>query len=105
MGVDGDICNRVNISKKKSAIHYLLNCIKAVFNYKRYTLKAKIDGEEHIIKIGQTRKTFKDRLGSYNCGCVNNWRTASTTNLKLKQSLVATRQNIELYIFARNKKI
>ena len=50
MGVDGDICNRVNISKKKSAIHYLLNCIKAVFNYKRYTLKAKIDGEEHTFE-------------------------------------------------------
>lgn len=50
MGVDGDICNRVNISKKKSAIHYLLNCIKAVFNYNKYTLTAKIDGEEHTFE-------------------------------------------------------
>lgn len=50
MGVDGDICNRVNISKKKSAIHYLINCIKAVFGFKKFTLKAKIDGEEHTFE-------------------------------------------------------
>ena len=46
MGVDGDICQRVNKSKKKSAIHYLINCIKAVFNFKRFILKVKIGEEE-----------------------------------------------------------
>jgi len=50
MGVDGDICNRVNISKKKSAIHYLINCIKAVFGFDRFTLKANIDGTEHTFE-------------------------------------------------------
>lgn len=50
IGVDGDICNRVNISKKKSAIHYLINCIKAVFGFKRFTLTAKIDGEEKVFE-------------------------------------------------------
>lgn len=64
-----------------------------------YLMTCKIDGDERIIKIGQTRKTFKERLGSYNCGCVYNWRTASTTNLKLKQSMVATRQDIQLYLY------
>ena len=38
IGVDGDICNRVNVSKKKSAIHYLFNCLKAVLKFKKFTL-------------------------------------------------------------------
>ncbi len=46
IGVDGDICNRVNISKKKSAIHYLYNCLKAVLSFKRFTLEAVIDGKK-----------------------------------------------------------
>ena len=50
MGVDGDICNRVNISKKKSALHYLLNCIKAVFSFEKFTLTANVDGEEHTFE-------------------------------------------------------
>lgn len=50
MGVDGDICERVNKSKKKSAIHYLINCIKAVFSFKRFTLNARIDGVEHTFE-------------------------------------------------------
>ena len=50
IGVDGDICNRVNASKRKSAIHYLFNCLKAVLNFKRFTLTAKIDGVEHVFK-------------------------------------------------------
>lgn len=50
IGVDGDICNRVNISKKKSAIHYLINCIKAVFGFEKFTLTAKIDGVEHVFE-------------------------------------------------------
>ena len=50
MGVDGDICDRVNKSKKKSSIHYLLNCIKAVFKFKRFTLEAKIDGKEMVFE-------------------------------------------------------
>lgn len=64
-----------------------------------YLMTCVVNGVERIIKIGQTRNTFKNRLGSYNCGCVTNWRTASTTNIKLKQSMVTTRQKIELYLF------
>ena len=37
MGVDGDI-------------HYLINCIKAVFGFDRFTLKANIDGTEHTFE-------------------------------------------------------
>ena len=50
IGVDGDICNRVNLSKKKSAVHYLLNCLKAVLNFNRFTLNAKIDGKDYEFK-------------------------------------------------------
>lgn len=64
-----------------------------------YLMTCTIDGIEYIIKIGQTRNTFKDRLGSYNCGCVTNWRTASTTNIKLKQSMVTTRIDVNLYLY------
>nr|WP_321431409.1 hypothetical protein [uncultured Campylobacter sp.] len=64
-----------------------------------YILTCKIDNKEHIIKIGQTRKTFEERLTSYNCGCVYNWRTASTTNIKIKQSMVATRKTFNLYLY------
>ena len=53
----------------------------------------------YIIKIGQTRKTFQERLTSYNCGNVYNWRTASTTNIKIKQSMVATRAIFNLYLY------
>ena len=84
------------------AINFVSSEAKKVFNTSlgvAYLMTCKINGVERIIKIGQTRNTFKDRLNSYNCGCVTNWRTASTTNLKLKQSMVATRQQIELYLF------
>ena len=46
MGVDGDICVLVNKSKKKSAIHYLINCLKAVLRFNRFTLNAKFNNEE-----------------------------------------------------------
>ncbi len=89
-------------NEKIEAIDFVSPKAKAVFESSLgvvYLMTCIIDGEEHIIKIGQTRNTFKDRLSSYNCGSVNNWRTASTTNLKLKQSMVTTRQKIELYLF------
>ena len=38
-------------------------------------------------------------FGSYNCGVVNNWRTASTTNIKILQSFVTTRQIFNLYLY------
>jgi len=65
-----------------------------------YIITCLVDGKEHIIKIGQTRKTFKERLGSYNCGVVYNWRTASTTNIKILQSLLASRScgTFKLYL-------
>ena len=64
-----------------------------------YILTCYIENKEHIIKFGQSRTTFKKRLGSYNCGVVNNWRTASTTNIKMLQSLVATRATLNLYLY------
>lgn len=70
--------------EKALGVSYLITCV--------------IDNKEHIIKIGSSRTTFKARLGSYNCGVVNNWRTASTTNIKILQSMVATRLEFNLYI-------
>lgn len=64
-----------------------------------YIITCEIDNKEHIVKFGQSRTTFKKRLGSYNCGVVNNWRTASTTNIKILQSLVATRAIFNLYLY------
>jgi hypothetical protein len=64
-----------------------------------YMLTCVIEGNEHIIKIGCSRTTFKKRLGSYNCGTANNWRTASTTNIKILQSFVATRATFKLYLY------
>ena len=46
MGVDGDICERTNKSKRKGAINYFYNCLRAVLSFKKYTLNIKIDGEE-----------------------------------------------------------
>ena len=73
------------IFKKSLGVAYLITCI--------------INKNEHIIKIGQTRTTFEKRLQSYNCGCVYNWRTASTTNIKMLQSMLTTRLNFNLYIY------
>lgn len=64
-----------------------------------YIITCEIDNKEHIVKFGQSRTTFKKRLGFYNCGVVNNWRTASTTNIKILQSLVATRAIFNLYLY------
>ena len=64
-----------------------------------YIITCCVKGKEHIIKIGQTRKTFKERLGSYNCGVAYNWIQASTTNIKMLQSLLATRLVYKLYIY------
>lgn len=63
-----------------------------------YIITCPINGKEHIIKIGNSRNTFKNRLGSYNCGVITNIRTASTTNLKILQSFVATRKEFNLYL-------
>lgn len=78
-----------NIFEKSLGVSYLLTCV--------------IDEKEHIIKIGSSRTTFKKRLGSYNCGVVNNWRTASTTNIKILQSMVTTRKALNLYIYDCSK--
>ncbi len=63
-----------------------------------YMITCPIDGKEYIVKFGQSRTTFEKRLGSYNCGIAFNWRTASTTNIKILQSLVATRLPFHLYL-------
>ena len=53
-----------------------------------YMLTGVVNGKEYIIKIGESRKTAKERLASYNCGAIINWRTASTTNIKILQSFI-----------------
>ena len=76
--------------------------MKRIFNYSMgtvYIFTCPYEGKEYIIKIGQTRTTFKTRLSSYNCGVVNNWRTASTTNIKILQSMVSTGLDFKLYIY------
>ena len=74
-----------DIFDKSLGVSYLLTCV--------------VEGKEHIIKIGSSRTTFKKRLGSYNCGVVNNWRTASTTNIKILRSMVTTRKDLNLYLY------
>ncbi len=84
------------------AIDFANHNAKQIFNNSlgiSYILTCPINNNEHIIKIGQTRTPFKARLNSYNCGSVYNWRTASTTNIKIKQSMVTTRQIFNLYIY------
>lgn len=63
-----------------------------------YIITCPIKDKEYVIKIGNSRNTFKDRLSSYNCGVITNIRTASTTNLKILQSFVATRKEFNLYL-------
>jgi hypothetical protein len=64
-----------------------------------YIITCVIGGKEHIVKFGQTRTPFSARLGSYNCGVINNLRTASTTNIKILQSFVACKVPFNLYLY------
>ena len=68
-----------------------------------YIITSIIDSDEYIIKIGSSRTTPKARLASYNCGVTFNWRTASTTNIKILQSLLLTRLNYKFYILPSDK--
>lgn len=77
--------NAKSIFKDKLGVSYLITC--------------EIEGKEYVIKIGSSRTSFKKRLGSYNCGVANNWRTASTTNIKILQSMVTTRLDFKLYLY------
>lgn len=65
-----------------------------------YILTCQIDSKEYIIKIGSSRNTFNNRLDSYNCGTVTNRKSgsASTTNYRILQSLVATKKEFNLYL-------
>lgn len=94
--------DNIRINEKISPIEFASQEAERTFNQSlgvSYLLTCVIDGKEHIIKIGSSRTTFKQRLGSYNCGVVNNWRTASTTNIKILQSMVTNRINLNLYLF------
>ncbi len=64
-----------------------------------YVLTCVINNHEYIVKFGSTRTPFKARLGSYNCGVINNLRTASTTNIKILQSFVACNTSFKLYFY------
>ena len=89
-------------NEKIIAYDFVDNKTENIFNQSlgvSYLITAIIDNKEHIIKIGETRTTFKQRLGSYNCGVVYNWRTASTTNIKMLQSMLATRLEYNLYLY------
>lgn len=93
--------NGKRTNEKIKTFNFESNDAENVFNNSMgivYIFTAAIDNKEYIVKIGQSRTTFKSRLGSYNCGCVNNWRTASTTNIKILQSFLNTRINYKLYI-------
>lgn len=98
--IDGNKLKRSN--EKIQVVEFASTDAKNIFNNSlgsAYMLTALIDNDEYIIKFGQTRTSFKKRLGSYNCGTVNAWRTASTTNIKMLQSMVTTRATFKLYIY------
>lgn len=98
--IDGDKLKRSN--EKIQVVEFASPEAKKIFNNAlglAYMLTAVIEDNEYIIKFGQTRTSFKKRLGSYNCGTVNAWRTASTTNIKMLQSMVTTRAVFKLYIY------
>lgn len=97
-----DKSDRKRKNEKIIADHFYGNEEKDIFENSMgvaYMITCTLNGKEHIIKFGQTRTPFKARLGSYNCGVVNNWRTASTTNIKILQSMVTTRQVFNLYLY------
>jgi hypothetical protein len=82
------------INEKIFAVDFVNDTQKEIFNKHlgvTYMLTCKIENAEYIVKFGSSRTPFVKRLGSYNCGVLNNWRTASTTNIKILQSLVACR--------------
>lgn len=95
------LINGKRVNEKIIATDFQSQKAKMIFNSSLgvvYIMTALIGEVEFIVKIGQSRTTFKSRLGSYNCGCVNNWRTASTTNIKILQSFLNTRLIFKLYI-------
>lgn len=96
------IIENTRTNEKIEASNFADDQMKTVFKKSlgvAYIITCSIDDKEHIIKIGQSRTPFEKRLGSYNCGTAYNWRTASTTNIKMLQSMVATRQTFKLYIY------
>lgn len=97
-----EIKNDKRRNEKILAIDFVNRDARNVFDNSlgvAYIITCTLDNREYIIKFGQSRTTFKKRLGSYNCGVVNNWRTASTTNIKMLQSMVSTRLIFNLYLF------
>lgn len=76
-----------DIINKKEGIAYILTCVA--------------DEKEYIIKIGETRKTFAERLKSYNCGYLNNIDTASKTNIRIVQTIVAN-QDLTFKIYLKD---
>lgn len=95
------ITNNVRKNEKIIAFDFVDSNAKDLFNKAlgvSYLLTCCIENNEYIIKIGSSRTTFAKRLTSYNCGVVYNWRTASTTNIKILQSMVTTRLTFKLYL-------
>lgn len=73
-----DLCN------KKEGLAYIFVCKKGK--------------KEFVIKIGETRKTFAERLKSYNCGNLNDIDTASKTNIRILQTIVAN-SHLKFYVY------
>lgn len=73
--------------KPKEIVNTLYYATKGVV----YIFTCIIDGDEYLIKIGETGEVMKDRIGSYDCGnALNRFNgTCSTTNYKFKQSLAS----------------
>ena len=89
-------------NEKIEAVNFTSDVSRSIFYQSMgvaYMLTCVIDDKEFIVKLGQTRTAFKQRLASYNCGVINNARTASTTNIKILQSFVAVNRPFKLYIF------
>lgn len=84
-----------NSFKKYIGVAYLITC---VLDPIVKPLDSALEPDEYIIKFGSTRTPFGKRLSSYNCGSINNSRTASTTNFKLLQSFVACNTPFKLYL-------
>jgi len=81
--------------KKYIGVAYLITCVLDPILKPSYPAS---EPDEYIIKFGSTRTPFGKRLASYNCGTINNSRTASTTNFKLLQSFVACNTPFKLYL-------
>ena len=63
-----------------------------------YMITALLDNKEYIIKFGSSRKVLMERINSYNAGKIRNIGTASTANIFILQSIIASNLEFNLYV-------